>query len=597
MRTSLGFTAILIVFWTNTTLGQSRSFPHFDLETIPFSRSGSFYTITKTHGNEHGELSIKTALRGAITYRWDGSPSWAHDFFGIQLFEDGTQVHYTTEVTPWELILVPESGSGEVKITFSGTTRLLFQNKGVELHLTCRRPPKGAWDNQEHELGFHLRHAQAMAQFKTYDGSQPLLTDDNHVVISPGSNLALWLPEYEKAWEDDLPNYEESRRDLKQEVNGWMAKMLPVPSEYENSAKVAWYLMWDLTVPAQGNYSRPGILMSKRTMNQIWAWDNCINSLPIASADPQLAWDQLLIFFDKQTATGMIPDPINDYQNQYAYTKPPLYGWAALKMIEMNGEKASLPYVKELYGPLVKYTEWWFKFRDTDNNGLCEYYDGVDGGWDNATVYDQGMPAEGPDLAAHLALQMEGLSKMAEMLGKKKEANAWKKRSQDHIALMLARCKTLNNTLLTPLRGQPINKVPQKDCLINYIPLELGDRLPDDVRTAMLPAVSPGGKFMTDWGLATQNPTSPKYEPDGYWRGPIWSPSTLLIFDGLVKAGEKELAREIAERFIRLCAQDNGFYENYNAVTGEGLRDKGYSWTAAGFLVMANWLHNHQTKD
>jgi hypothetical protein len=97
-----------------------------------------------------------------------------------------------------------------------------------------------------------------------------------------------------------------------------MAKMLPVPSEYENSAKVAWYLMWDLTVPARGNYSRPGILMSKRTMNQIWAWDNCINALPIASADPQLAWDQLLIFFDKQTDTGMIPDPINDYQNQYA---------------------------------------------------------------------------------------------------------------------------------------------------------------------------------------------------------------------------------------------------------------------------------------
>jgi glycogen debranching enzyme len=266
-------------------------------------------------------------------------------------------------------------------------------------------------------------------------------------------------------------------------------------------------------------------------------------------------------------------------------------------VIEMNGENASLPFVKELYEPLVKYTEWWFRFRDTNNNCLCEYFDGVDGGWDNATVYDQGMPAEGPDLAAHLALQMGGLAKMAEMLGKKQEASDWKKRSQEHIDLMLARCKTTNNTLLTPMRGQPISEVTQDECLINYIPLELGDRLPLEVRAAMLPAVSPGGKFMTDWGLATQSPTSAEYESDGFWRGPIWSPSTLLIFDGLVKAGEIELAKEVADRFLKLCAQDNGFYENYNALTGEGLRDKGYSWTAAGFLVMANWLHHHQEED
>lgn len=575
-------------------------FPSFDLETIPFSRAESFYKIGKVYDDSLGELAITTALNGAITYRWDSNPAWSADFFRIHLYQNGKRVLHSTNVTPWELTLIPNSGVGEVRITFSGTERFLFLTKDVEIHLVSYRDPKALFKQPNGEMGFVLMHAQAMAQLKATENGN-IQQEGTHFILNSedktkSSEMALWLPRYEKKWGKYLPNYLAEMKQLKTEVDTWMAKKPHMPERFENTGNLAWYLMWDLIIPPYNNFSRKGILMSKRAMNQIWAWDNCINAVSIASGDPDLAWNQLLMFFDKQTDTGMIPDPINDYKQQYGFTKPPIYGWAVMKLVKILGEKASLPYVEQLYAPMAKYTEWWFNFRDADENKLCEYLDGCDSGWDNSTVYDQGYPVEGPDLAAHLSIQMQGLAQMATMLGKDKEAKEWSKRSQEQIDLMIKRCKTADNKLLSPIRGNELSTVKETESLINYIPLELGNRLPKDVQKALIEDIKPGGKFMTPYSLATQNPKDEKYSVDGYWRGPIWSPSSLLIFDGLQKAGEDEIAAEIAERFCNLCAIDNGFYENYNALTGEGLRDKGYSWTAAGFLIMAQCLNEYETR-
>ena len=86
---------------------------------------------------------------------------------------------------------------------------------------------------------------------------------------------------------------------------------------------------------------------------------------------------------------------------------------------------------------------------------------------------------------------------------------------------------------------------------------------------------------------ASEWPESPHYTPDGYWRGPIWAPSTYLIVDGLRRGGETALDDDIAQRFCRLCAQ-SGFAENFDALTGDPLRDKAYTWTSSVFLLLAS---------
>ena len=83
-----------------------------------------------------------------------------------------------------------------------------------------------------------------------------------------------------------------------------------------------------------------------------------------------------------------------------------------------------------------------------------------------------------------------------------------------------------------------------------------------------------------------ERPDSPRYTADGYWRGPIWAPSTLIIEEGLRRSGNPELANTVSDKFRHLC-EERGFAENFDALTGDGLRDLAYTWTASCYLVLA----------
>lgn len=47
-----------------------------------------------------------------------------------------------------------------------------------------------------------------------------------------------------------------------------------------------------------------------------------------------------------------------------------------------------------------------------------------------------------------------------------------------------------------------------------------------------------------------------------------------------------DLANGISTRFRTLC-ETSGFAENFDALTGEGLRDRAYTWTASTYLALA----------
>ncbi|CAM3748391.1 hypothetical protein KIPE111705_23000 [Kibdelosporangium persicum] len=93
-------------------------------------------------------------------------------------------------------------------------------------------------------------------------------------------------------------------------------------------------------------------------------------------------------------------------------------------------------------------------------------------------------------------------------------------------------------------------------------------------------------EHLTPAGLATELPSSPHYEADGYWRGPVWAPATILIEDGLRRGGAVDLADRVSARFRALC-EKSGFAENFDALTGQGLRDRAYTWTASAYLILA----------
>lgn len=287
----------------------------------------------------------------------------------------------------------------------------------------------------------------------------------------------------------------------------------------------------------------------------------------------------------------MLPDLINDLEPVYGFIKPPVYGWAIQKLIQAQGLKKALPYLNEVYKPLIRLTEWWYNNRDFDGDGLPQYHHGNDSGWDNATVFDQGCPTEGADLAAYLVIQCETISQIATALDHRKSAARWYERSQMQLSRLLE-LQVKKGCFFSPRDGQ--STAPASHSLLNSIPIVLGKRLPAQVRNNLVQDLGPEGPFLTNFGLATEAPSSPKYISDGYWRGPIWAASTYLIFDGLLSAKESNLAYTIAERFCNLCLRSPGFWENYDALTGQGLRCPGYSWTASVFLLLANHLLEYQ---
>lgn len=578
----------------------------YALDQIPFSRRSSFLTITSRNSSGSPRLLYKTCS-GRVHSLHD-IPFPADEFFELSLVNDGHDVPYTWQAFPHRLDLNGEAGE-QVILAFKDPDTLIFQANNVGLRLLPSKVFPIQYSPIANQIYLIDWFARGIHMFRADENTNviatitPIVTGiEKHwgefpctITYEPKDNIstfhgAIHFSRYETFWNEPMPDFNKVLSSNKKDYAEWMSKIPNVPETYQIPAEIAWFILWNCQVPKEGALTRPTIYMSKFWMNGIWAWDNLFNAIAVFNADHQLAWDQLMLFFDYQGPNGMIPDVISDLEPIYGFTKPPLHGWAIRKLVNKFGVKKSLPYLNSIYKPLSKLTDWWYTYRDFDQDGLPQYFHGNDSGWDNSTIFDQGYPVEGADLAAYLVLQCECLAFIAETTGRKKAAVRWNSRAEKQLSDLLSH-SVINDHFYSPISGY--NETEASQSLINYLPLILGKRLPKRLRNAMITDLRPGGPFLTQYGLASEPPSSIKYMPDGYWRGPIWAASTYLIFDGLLGSGEFDLAHLIAERFCNMCLQEPGFWENYDALTGKGLRCPGYSWTASIFLLLAEWLEKY----
>lgn len=253
-----------------------------------------------------------------------------------------------------------------------------------------------------------------------------------------------------------------------------------------------------------------------------------------------------------------------------------------------------MPEVSPEFGPgaeLAAYVGWSAvvaskDFLDKPTMLMSKNWMAIDSGWDNSTVFLKGVPVESPDLSGFLVLQMDTLATMAEKLGKKDEATEWHRRSDTLLKQMLARF--WKDDHFVAIRTQD-DSVVESESLLLYIPVILGDKLPPDVQRKLVEGLTRQGRFRTPHGFATEALNSPIYTPDGYWRGPIWAPSSMLIADGLDSMGQKQLAHDLRMDFCNM-AQKSGMAENFDAQTAAALRDPAYTWTSSVYLLFAHKL-------
>jgi glycogen debranching enzyme len=327
---------------------------------------------------------------------------------------------------------------------------------------------------------------------------------------------------------------------------------------------------------------RAAVLMSKHWMDKVWSWDHCFNALALAEGRPALAWDQFQLPFDHQDQAGALPDSVTHSEILYNYVKPPIHGWALNHLRARMPEPLPRAELAAAYRRLERWTRFWLDTRRAPGSALPHYHHGNDSGWDNASTFDPERVVETADLAAFLVLQMRSLASLAGDLGDAAAAAQWTRSADSMRAALLEQLWDGERERFVT-RGVDSGGKWTSSSLLDLMPAVLGAELPPQVMAALAQRIK---THLTAFGLATEHPSSPHYQSDGYWRGPVWAPSTVLLEDGLRHGGHPDLADEISARFRRLCEQ-SGFAENFDAHRGVALRDRAYTWTASAYLILA----------
>jgi glycogen debranching enzyme len=264
-----------------------------------------------------------------------------------------------------------------------------------------------------------------------------------------------------------------------------------------------------------------------------------------------------------------------------------VHGWILSRLLR-DSQLITPQRLEQIYLPLSRWTNWWFEHRDSDGDGIPQCNHGNDSGWDNSTVFAVRPPVESPEVSAYLVLQMVFLADAAGRLGKPQEASHWQNRAEELTAKLLAHFWRGDHFVAVESAQ---HRDIESASLQLYLPLLLGKRLPEDVRSSLIQNLKQAGGFLTEHGFATESLASPHYRSRGYWRGPIWAAPTLILVDALTACGETSFAAEIRRRFVELVAH-NGFAENFDAQTGQGYHDFHFSWTAGIWLTLAHEMES-----
>lgn len=79
-------------------------------------------------------------------------------------------------------------------------------------------------------------------------------------------------------------------------------------------------------------------------------------------------------------------------------------------MWEQNPDLMTPRRMREAYDYLSRWAGWITTHRTWPGDRLPCHHHGFDGGWDNSSIFDQGVPVITPDQPAYLILLMEVLA-------------------------------------------------------------------------------------------------------------------------------------------------------------------------------------------
>ncbi len=538
-------------------------------------------------------------------------------------YADQANVIFTPESTcyfPGELYLSASSEEGKIiqRLNFLDASTALLRihsDAGKELSLTASQWGKEI-QGQTDQNTVIARHPSGEIVALTFTPDVSVKgTDNNYQAKINGSEhdtyvaISFYTGEKElsaglQKAQLALSNPQEGLKANKERWEGYLTKILrkDMKPEYDRIAVKAVVTLISNWRTHRGGLLHEGIVPSHAAYYFVgfWAWDTWRFSAALAKFDPELAKDNIRAMFDYQQPDGMIIDCIytDPAENNARDSKPPLVSWAVDEIFTHTNDTA---FISEMYPQLMAYYKWWYNKRDHNRNGMCEYgsTDGTleaaawESGMDNAIRFDDAkmlknngaedawsMDQESVDLNAYLALECKLLKKFASILGVTFDGPDYSSQVADYFF-------DKEKGFFFDRRLKDGSFIQEPGCEA-YTPLWTEVATADQVK-AMLPLLTDTAKFSTYIPFPTVAADNPKYNPRGYWRGPIWLDQTYFAIRGLRNYGYNKMADEYTlQVFDRLQGLKEGapIHENYGTHTGELLKAPHFSWSSSHLLML-----------
>lgn len=293
----------------------------------------------------------------------------------------------------------------------------------------------------------------------------------------------------------------------------------------------------------------------------MWLWDSVFHAAGLRHIDAGKAQEILDAVFELQQDNGFIPHQGTPYHHS-KITQPPVLALGA-KLV--NEKYTDLPWLGKIFPKLEAYLEWNVKNRDTNGNGLLEWF--IEGnpmcrsgesGMDNSPRFDAATQLDAVDFNSFMALEYKIMAEFATLLGEEKEAINFQNK---HKKLCYMINEFLWNEDLGFYMDFDTKTQSQSEILASsgFLPLICG--APTQAQAEKLAAhLNNRETFATALPVSSIAACSAKYYSKDMWRGPVWTNLNWLIAYGLNNYGLKTEADNLISRTIE---EQVKMYEKY----------------------------------
>jgi Trehalase len=345
-------------------------------------------------------------------------------------------------------------------------------------------------------------------------------------------------------------------------------------------------------------------------------WDCFFGSLLTNVEDTAQTSAAVRAILLSQSPNGVVPNMDGGSGTSPDRSQPPVGSYAVWKNYERNQDREILEWA---YPRLKLWHEWWFKnrgdgqpWRDGNRDGLLEW--GSDKGstpsvggrghrqaakwesgmddspmWDDVTYNSSTYTMELDDVGLNslYALDSECLAKIASILGKDQDSRAF---TADYERIKTAMRQKLWNEkdgIYENLYwdGHFSNRLSPT----NFYPMLAGVATPDQAKRMVQEHLLNPKEFWGTYVVPTIARDDSVFPDQFYWRGDIWGPTNYLVYEGLNRYGEDDVALTFAEKSYDLFMTDwhanQHTNEQYYAWGGSAGGDKHYTWGALLCLI------------